>query len=400
MKVQAFMPVLNEADILPWSIDHLLSQGVAVHVIDGWSTDGSVDIARKSGATVEQFPAAGPEPDQVCSAILNRIEQLAAESPRDWCYYTDADEIRRAPRPGETLQDAIARVDAEGFNVVDHQTFVFLPRDEGYHGQENPEVYFRYFTDDDGRWTHVSQQKLWKNDGPVTLGEGGHRLQRENKRVSPEKFSLKHFPWRSRAHAEAKLKERMARRCIAEHAQGWGVHYDGLSAETAIAAPALCYWRNPLDPFPQFLRLNLGCSDQMIPDFLNVDIVPPADLLADLSKPWPWPDGSVDMIRAHDFIEHLPDKVHTMNELWRVLRPGGQVEIIVPTTDGRAAWQDPGHISFWNRHSFWYYEAGNAYRDRFAKSNGVKAAFQVLAERDISSADGPKLGILLAAVKN
>jgi glycosyltransferase involved in cell wall biosynthesis len=393
------MPVLNEADILPWSIRHLQAQGVKVHVIDGWSTDGSLDIASELGATVEKFPQAGPESKQVCSAILNRIEQLAAKSPADWCYYTDADEIRRAPQAGETLVDAIKRVDAEGWNVVDHQAFTFIPQDEGYRGQESPEVYFRYFTDSDGRWTHISQQKLWKNDAGITFTEGGHKLARENKRLCPEKFSLKHFPWRSRAHAEAKIRERLERRCIAEHAQGWGVHYDGLSAESAVTVPGLAYWRNPLLPWPEFLKLNLGCSDQMAPGFLNVDLVPPADLLADLSKPWPWPDGSADTILAHDFIEHLPDKVHTMNEAWRVLRSGGQIEIVVPTTDGRAAWQDPGHVSFFNRHSFWYFEAGNPYRERFCKGNGVKAAFKVLGERDISSVDGPKLGILLEAVK-
>jgi hypothetical protein len=44
-----------------------------------------------------------------------------------------------------------------------------------------------------------------------------------------------------------------------------------------------------------------------------------------------------------------------MNEAFRVLAPGGIVDILVPTTDGRGAWCDRTHVSFWNIRSFRYY---------------------------------------------
>jgi SAM-dependent methyltransferase len=44
-----------------------------------------------------------------------------------------------------------------------------------------------------------------------------------------------------------------------------------------------------------------------------------------------------------------------MSEIHRVLAPGGWAFIEVPSTDGRGAWQDPTHVSFWNENSFWYY---------------------------------------------
>ena len=74
------------------------------------------------------------------------------------------------------------------------------------------------------------------------------------------------------------------------------------------------------------LKLNLGCCDAALPGFVNVDIVPGpgVDLAADLRQPWPWPESSVGFVRAWDIIEHLPDKIHTMNELWRV--HGGHAE--------------------------------------------------------------------------
>src|SRR2546428_3133479 len=98
------------------------------------------------------------------------------------------------------------------------------------------------------------------------------------------------------------------------------------------------------------MKLNLGCCDALLPGFVNVDLVPaPGVEPADLRLPWPWQDSSVEYIRAWDIVEHLPDKILTMNEMYRVLAPGGSAEISVPTTDGCGAWQDPTHVSFWNR---------------------------------------------------
>jgi hypothetical protein len=148
------------------------------------------------------------------------------------------------------------------------------------------------------------------------------------------------------------------------------------------------------------VKLNLGCCDAPLVGFTNVDLVAgPGVEVADLRQRWPWPDNSVEHIRAWDIIEHLPDKILTMNELWRVLKPDATVEIAVPTTEGPGAFQDPTHVSFWNRRSFLYYEAGNPYRERFAQHYGIEARFRTVAERTEPSVDGPRLTILLQAVK-
>jgi hypothetical protein len=149
------------------------------------------------------------------------------------------------------------------------------------------------------------------------------------------------------------------------------------------------------------VKLNLGCCDAPVPGFVNVDAVAGAgvDQVADLRQTWPWADGSISYIRAWDIIEHLPDKILTMNEMYRVLEPGGSTEISVPTTDGSGAFQDPTHVSFWNRRSFLYYESGNPYRERFARHYGIRARFKTVWERTDPSVDGPRLTIILQAVK-
>lgn len=80
-----------------------------------------------------------------------------------------------------------------------------------------------------------------------------------------------------------------------------------------------------------------------------------ADVCCDLEQDWPFPDSSVGVIRAMDVFEHLRDPIHTMKECYRVLAPGGWIFAQVPSTDGRGAFQDPTHKSYWNENSWRYY---------------------------------------------
>jgi len=100
---------------------------------------------------------------------------------------------------------------------------------------------------------------------------------------------------------------------------------------------------------------DLGGGFNPVPGLTIVDQREPADIICDLKERWPFDDNSAGIIRASHLVEHLPDQIHTMNELYRVLAPGGWAFIEVPSTDGRGAWQDPTHVSFWNENSFWYY---------------------------------------------
>ena len=149
------------------------------------------------------------------------------------------------------------------------------------------------------------------------------------------------------------------------------------------------------------LSLNLSCSDAHEPNgYTNVDIVEPADVLCDLELAWPWPDSSVDYIRAVDIFEHLCDKIHTLNEAWRVLVPGGILFMVVPTTDGRGAWQDPTHSSFWNPNSLFYLEHGNPHNTRFAKAYGMRHQFLIKSQKHELLQDQVwKLTAILEAVK-
>tara|TARA_R100000030_G_scaffold86654_1_gene70117 strand:+ start:1318 stop:2559 length:1242 start_codon:yes stop_codon:yes gene_type:complete len=102
------------------------------------------------------------------------------------------------------------------------------------------------------------------------------------------------------------------------------------------------------------LKVDIGGGLFPRPGYMTID-QEGADITCDLNDGIPLPDNSVGVINASHVIEHLRDPIKTMREIHRVLAHGGWAFIEVPSTDGRGAWQDPTHVSFWNEHSFWYY---------------------------------------------
>jgi predicted O-linked N-acetylglucosamine transferase (SPINDLY family) len=128
------------------------------------------------------------------------------------------------------------------------------------------------------------------------------------------------------------------------------------------------------------VRVDLGCGPFKPANYIGVDIHPAlgVDIVADLTQSFPFPDNSIDELRAHDVIEHLPDRLQTMNEIWRVCKAGATVDILVPSTDGRGAFQDPTHVSFWNINSFLYYCIDFPGYYHLCQRYGFKGAFKVL----------------------
>jgi SAM-dependent methyltransferase len=73
---------------------------------------------------------------------------------------------------------------------------------------------------------------------------------------------------------------------------------------------------------------------------------------------FPLADGSVEAARCSHLMEHIPagaERIFVMNEVHRVLVPGGHFEVIVPLFPGWGAIADPTHVSFWVEQSFWYF---------------------------------------------
>lgn len=95
-----------------------------------------------------------------------------------------------------------------------------------------------------------------------------------------------------------------------------------------------------------------------------------ADIICDLNDGIPLNNNSVGVINASHILEHLKDPIKSMSEIYRVLADGGWAMIEVPSTDGRGAWQDPTHCSYWNQNSFLYYTTRT--QARYIRNNTIR----------------------------
>jgi SAM-dependent methyltransferase len=122
----------------------------------------------------------------------------------------------------------------------------------------------------------------------------------------------------------------------------------------------------------RLLRLDLGCGKSKRPGFLGIDRrrFDGVDGVTDLTqKQWIFedrelgglrlipfsgggftlPDSSVSEVFCAQFLEHLehnqsrPERVRFMNEMWRVLVPGGKATIITPHWASNRAYGDFTH---------------------------------------------------------
>ena len=229
----AFVPVFNEVDLLRSTLSDLIEQGVRVHVLDNWSTDGSYEVAQDLLGTgshrVDRVPGS---PMTVFSSGF--IDEAVAErlplTRSDWFLRVDADELRRSPWPSTRLIDSFAAASARGFNAGDNTVIDFVPVDEGFPDGGSPGAYFHHgnFGERPG---HFVQIKYW-SDHEASIAGGGHDTTFEGRRVLPYKFLLRHYPIRSTEHGRRKiLHERQPRFDPSERAKGWHIQYDHIDEE-------------------------------------------------------------------------------------------------------------------------------------------------------------------------
>lgn len=67
----------------------------------------------------------------------------------------------------------------------------------------------------------------------------------------------------------------------------------------------------------------------------------------------PFPDESIESIVSHHALEHIGGGfLHLMDEIWRVIVPGGVVRIITPLFPSTSAVEDPDHKRYFTEDTF------------------------------------------------
>jgi len=97
--------------------------------------------------------------------------------------------------------------------------------------------------------------------------------------------------------------------------------------------------------------LDVGCGNRKIPNAIGMDLKN-ADINHDLEKfPYPIKANSFDKVYSRHCLEHLEHFEKTIEEFYRITKPKGRIEIIVPFYAAPGAYY-PCHKKFFNYNSF------------------------------------------------
>ncbi len=107
--------------------------------------------------------------------------------------------------------------------------------------------------------------------------------------------------------------------------------------------------------------LDMGCGFSKVKGSIGIDMIAgsDADVLVDLAhNPLPFQDNTFDTIYCNDVMEHLPDVIGTMEEIYRIGKPDADVYIVSPSMSSAHYHNDPTHLRAFTSRSFDYFIEG------------------------------------------
>ena len=110
------------------------------------------------------------------------------------------------------------------------------------------------------------------------------------------------------------------------------------------------------------IRLDIGCGENKQETFIGMDkrALEGVDIVHDLEVfPYPLPDESCLCVVGSHIVEHIKPwlMIEFMDELWRIMKPEGQLALSTPFGGSPGYWQDPTHCNGCSPATFQYFDS-------------------------------------------
>lgn len=118
-------------------------------------------------------------------------------------------------------------------------------------------------------------------------------------------------------------------------------------------------WKTMYAPYFQGEMLNLGCANNHEPGFVNLDANPDIhpDVLHDMeSTPLPFESNRFDCVLGSHIFEHVHRFVPLMEDLHRIIKPGGFLVAVTPYGSSDNAWDNPHHVRCFTESTWCYFD--------------------------------------------
>ena len=106
-------------------------------------------------------------------------------------------------------------------------------------------------------------------------------------------------------------------------------------------------------------KINVGCGNDIREDYVNLDSapLPGVDIVCDIRRfPWAAESDKYELVEMINVLEHVPDTIGTMEEVWRILADGGKAVIRVPYWNSLHWAGDPTHVKRFSQYSMNFFD--------------------------------------------
>lgn len=133
------------------------------------------------------------------------------------------------------------------------------------------------------------------------------------------------------------------------------------------------------------MKLNLGAGKKPLKGYVNIDKnnFKGVDLVWNLDNfPYPFKNNSVDEIVAENILEFVENFMKTIEEIYRICKPGAKIKIIYVPCPSPFSFQNPLVVTRMGFNTFEYYLS-----DEGTESYLFKPKFKILKRKYIFSAN-------------